>query len=287
MSKFTEYTSINNQTATFICDFSPPKGVDFSELQKALSLHADFISVAYNPGKSVRIDSLECAYWIKQNSISDVIFSVSSRDMNKLAIQSHLLGAQLLGLENLVIFQGDIFNPRELLNVKPVMDYKATELIHAATMMNNKLDYIGTTLTNPTNFCIGSTLDLNKDLNNEIHLVNKKIESGAEYFLLQPIFSIEILHQFLETYNQIFQTTLDTPLCLGVQILNPLTKSFGHIPIKIRRELELGKSPVSIAYEFIEKAILNKFNCIYLLPAILPTGDRDYDAASTIIKSFK
>ena len=287
MSKFTEYTSNKSGTGTFICDFSPPKGVDFNELEKALSLNSDFVSVSYNPGKSVRINSLQAAYWIKQNSSSEVMFSLSCRDMNKLALQSHLLGAQLLELENLVIFQGDPFNNKELINVKTVMDYKSTELIHSANMMNNKLDYKGNELSAPTDFCIGATIDLNKNLQKETHLANKKIQSGAKYFLLQPIFSTEILHVFLETYDEMFQSSLSVPLCIGIQILNPATKSFGHVPIKIKRELELGKSPTRVAYEFIEKALSDKFNCIYLLPSLLPDGSRDYEEASNLIKTFK
>ena len=287
MSKFTEYTSNKSGTGTFICDFSPPKGVDFNELEKALSLNSDFVSVSYNPGKSVRINSLQAAYWIKQNSSSEVMFSLSCRDMNKLALQSHLLGAQLLELENLVIFQGDPFNNKELINVKTVMDYKSTELIHSANMMNNKLDYKGNELSAPTDFCIGATIDLNKNLQKETHLANKKIQSGAKYFLLQPISSTEILHVFLETYDEMFQSSLSVPLCIGIQILNPATKSFGHVPIKIKRELELGKSPTRVAYEFIEKALSDKFNCIYLLPPILPDGSRDYEEASNLIKTFK
>ena len=286
MSKFTEYTSTKCESVTFICDYSPPRGIDFNDLEKASSLNSDFVSVAYNPGKSVRINSLQSAHWIKQNSTSDVMFSMSCRDMNKLATQSHLLGAQLLGLENLVIFQGDPFNPKEDNNVKTVMDYKTTELIHAANMMNNKLDYKGNELSAPTDFCIGSTIDLNKELHSEIQLTNKKIQNGAKYFLLQPIFSIDRLHVFLETYHEVFQSSINIPLCIGVQILNPSTRSFGHVPIEIKSQLESGKSPIKIASEFIEKVISYKFNCIYLLPSLLPDGSRGYEEASNIIRNY-
>ena len=287
MSKFTEYISKQPASVTFVCDFSPPKGVDFDELNKVSSLNADFISVAYNPGKSVRVNSIQVAHWIKQNSKSEVIFSMSCRDMNKLAIQSHLLGAQLLGLDNLLIFQGDSFNSTESNNVKTVMDYKSTELIHAVNMMNNKSDYKGNELSNPTNFCIGWTIDLNKHLDNEIQLTNKKIRSGAQFFVLQPIFSIDVLDNFLETYEKVFQSTLNVPLCIGVQILNDTTKSFGHVPTKIKHQLESGKSSLMITSEFIENILSHSnFKCIYLLPSLLPDGNRGYAEASKIINSF-
>ena len=287
MTKFTEYISNKSGSVTFICDFSPPKGIDLDELNKVSSLNSDFIYVAYNPGKSVRINSLQTAHWIKQNSSSDVVFAMGCRDMNKLAIQSHLLGAQLLGLENLLIFQGDPFTPAESINVKTVMDYKSTELIDSVNMMNNKLDYKGKELSKPTDFCIGSTIDLNKDLDNEVRLTNQKVKLGANYFLLQPIFSIDILNKFLETYNKISKSNLNIPLCIGVQILNKTTKSFGKIPTKIKHQLESGKSPIMITSDFIEELLSNNFNNIYLLPSLLPDGKRGYEQASRIIKEFK
>ena len=49
--------------------------------------------------------------------------------MNKLAIQSHLLGADMLGLENILVVAGDDFNSRELKSVKQVRDFSTTGLI--------------------------------------------------------------------------------------------------------------------------------------------------------------
>ena len=70
---------------------------------------ADFVSVAYSPGRSVRVDSTAMAQVIGLSGDQDVIFSLAPRDMNKLALQNHLLGAQALGLENVVVLGGDDF----------------------------------------------------------------------------------------------------------------------------------------------------------------------------------
>ena len=91
----------------FICDFSPPRGADISVFEQARNLSAEFICIAYNPGHSVRVDSTVMAYMIKKRTGKEVIFNLATRDMNKLALQTHLLGAQLLGLENVVILRGD------------------------------------------------------------------------------------------------------------------------------------------------------------------------------------
>ena len=100
MAKITEQCHEATGYTAFICDFSPPRSGDPSVLQQA-SIDADFISVAYNPGRAVRVNSAMLAAAIKQHVAKDVVFTLATRDMNKLALQSQMLGAQLLGLENL------------------------------------------------------------------------------------------------------------------------------------------------------------------------------------------
>ena len=87
----------------FVCDFTPPRGSSPKLLKDAKNIDADFISVAYSPGKSVRIGSIFVAHWIKEHTNKEVVFTLATRDMNKLAVQSLLLGGALLGLENLVV----------------------------------------------------------------------------------------------------------------------------------------------------------------------------------------
>src|SRR2546423_1398992 len=103
--KVTDALTPDRMSPTFICDFTPPRGSSAELLRDASKLEADFISVAYNPGKLVRVDSVSAAFEIKRTHGRDVVFNLSPRDMNRLALQSRLLGAELLGLENLLIIQ--------------------------------------------------------------------------------------------------------------------------------------------------------------------------------------
>ena len=110
----------SNGTPVFICDFSPPRGADVSVVEQVQSVGADFVAVAYSPGRSVRVDSTVMAHLIAQAGGQDVIFNLASRDMNKLALQNHLLGAQLLGLQNVIVLQGDGFTEKDREVVKAV-----------------------------------------------------------------------------------------------------------------------------------------------------------------------
>ena len=96
MAKVTDVVSSNGAKCTFIGDFSPPRGAGRELLSGARLLDADFICVAYNPGKAVRVDSISAAYEIKRSFGREVTFNLSPRDMNRLALESRLLGAQLL-----------------------------------------------------------------------------------------------------------------------------------------------------------------------------------------------
>ena len=149
--KVTEKCANQGQETLFVCDFSPLKSSAAAEhLQNASILEADYISVAYNPGKAVRVDSAALAYTIKQQAQKDVIFNLATRDMNKLAMQSHLLGAEMLGLENVMVIGGDPFNERDLAGLQemgikriyliaPVLkggarDYEAAQAVLEATL---------------------------------------------------------------------------------------------------------------------------------------------------------
>ena len=57
MAKVTEQLASTGNRLSIICDFSPPRGGDTALLGDVASLDADFISVAYNPGLSVRVNS--------------------------------------------------------------------------------------------------------------------------------------------------------------------------------------------------------------------------------------
>ena len=96
----------HREVPMFICDVSPPRGPEMGNLNTLRDIDADLVCVAYNPGKSVRADSAMLAAVIKNYCGNEVIFTISPRDMNKLAIQSSILGAQLLGLDNVVVVGG-------------------------------------------------------------------------------------------------------------------------------------------------------------------------------------
>ena len=106
MVKVTDTYTASKDRMVVLCDCTPPRSGDPAALDRVGVVDADYICVAYNPGKLARADSVAAAYTIKERTGRDVVFNMATRDMNKIATQSRLLGAQMMGLENIVVLQG-------------------------------------------------------------------------------------------------------------------------------------------------------------------------------------
>lgn len=268
---------------TIICDCSPPRGGDPALMEDLRDLRADFLSVAYNPGKAVRGTSVAVAAWLKHQAGRDVTFTLATRDMNRLALQSLLLGAQLLDLENVVVVQGDRFTAKEREHVQPVPDIIPTELLDTIAELNAGQDYRGRDLAAPAAFCAGATMDLGRDGARELALTRLKVEAGAQFFLLQALFQPERLQDFLERYAGAYGESLTAPVFCGVQVLTPESLVFGDVPDWMTGDLKRGRPAAEIGLQLVEAFGHAGFRTIYLIPPILRGGRRDYRAAQAVI----
>lgn len=267
----------------FLCDFSPPRAGDPQLLEEAAALDVEFISIGYNPGRSVRADSAMLAAAIKQRVGKEVMFTLATRDMNKLALQSHLLGAQLLGLENVMVVRGDPFSERDLALAKEVGDFKPTELIAAIAAMNQGLDYRGTRLPAGTDFCIGASADLGRGIEKEARLVRRKVQAGAHFLVTQPIFDVADAERFRDGYGTISSEPLTVPVFFGLQVLEQDGVIFSSVPQRVRDELDRGRSGVEMALDLYQKFQESGIHNIYLVPPIRRGGIRNYGAAREVL----
>ncbi|PKB66593.1 MAG: hypothetical protein BZY81_06765 [SAR202 cluster bacterium Io17-Chloro-G4] len=286
MAKVTEKCFESTGNSCFICDFSPPRSGDLSILQTT-DIGSDFISVAYNPGRAVRANSAMLAAAIKQHSGTDVIFTLATRDMNKLALQSLMLGAQLLDLENVVVVQGDPFSQRDLEIVQGADDTHPTQLISGIQAMNQGVDFRESQLRAATEFCVGATADLGRGIEREAELAVRKVGAGADFLVSQPIFDVTEADRFRQAYEKQSRTELSIPMFFGLQILEKDGVLFSSVPNGVREELEQGRSGVDIAFELYTQFLENGLQNVYLMPPIRRGGARNYEAAQEFLDQAK
>ncbi len=279
--KITEGSFEATGHTSIICDFSPPRSGDPAVVELA-QIDADFISVAYNPGRAVRTNSPMLAAAIQQSG-KNTVFTLATRDMNKLAIESQLLGAQALGLQNVVVVRGDPFGKQDQGRVAAVNDYQPTGLIAAIAQMNQGFDFKDGQLRTPTDFCIGAAIDLGRGIEEEAQLAVRKVQAGAEFLITQPIFDVDHVARYRESYAYHAGKAGALPIYFGLQILEENGVLFSSVPESVRDELEGGRSGIEIALELYQRFQEARLNNIYLMPPIKRGGARNYEAAEEFL----
>ena len=278
LTKVTDACHESTGRTTFLCDLSPPRSGN-PDLLPPADVGADFVSVAYNPGHSVRADSAMMAAAVKARLGVEAIFTLATRDMNKLAIQSHLLGAELLGLENVIVVRGDPLKWRGRVRVKHVGDFVPTNLIRAISEMNGGADFQGLPLQSATNFCIGAAADLGRGMEQEARLTRRKVQAGANFLITQPVFDPDDALRFQDAYEIASGTPLPIPVFFGLQIMEPGGICFSPVPERVLHALAVGRSGVSVALDLQRRFHEAGLHNVYLVPPIRRGGFRDYEAA--------
>ena len=224
---------------------------------------------------------------LKRQTSMEVIFALLTRDLNRLALQSHLLGAQMLGLENVAVARGDDFSEAEQYSVKPVHDYRPTELLAAIAETNQGRDFRGRRLAAPTDFCAGATVDLGRDLRQEIALAARKVRAGAGFLITQPVFTSREVARFHNAYTELTGDACPVPVYFGLQMLEPGGISFGAAPPQVQADLAAGRSGVDLALEVFELLQETSVRNLYLLPPIRRGGERDYHSAQEFLAALR
>lgn len=268
----------------FLADVSPPRGGERSLLEPVLGLDADAFCVAYNPGKSVRADSLAVAHALQTATGKPAVFNLATRDMNRLALQSHLLGAQLLNMTNVLVISGDAFTERELTSVKAVDDFRPTELVAAVAAMGQGTDYRGLKLRTPAALCVGASVDPSRPLQAEARLARRKVEAGARFLVTQAMYDAAQAEAFLEAYAREAAQPLAVPTLFGLPILAKDGMLLGDAPERVRREVEAGRPGVDIALEQLHTFRERGLRTFYLVSPILRGGVRDYQATAEFLR---
>ena len=286
MAKITERCYEATGRSAVICDFSPPRTGETDPLRQA-AIDADFISVAYNPGRAVRVNSAMLAAAIKEQVGKETVFTLATRDMNLLALQSLLLGAQVLGLENVVIVRGDPLSQRDLAFFQEADGIKPTDLIAAIGEMNRGVDFRGSRLRAATDFCVGGTMDLGRGVREEARLALHKVQAGAQFFITQPIFDPGDAAGFYDAYAAAAGQALDVPVFFGLQVLEKDGVLFSTVPDRMLRDLESGRSGVDIALELFQGFREAGLHNVYLVPPIRRGGARGYEAAREVLAAVE
>lgn len=258
-------------------EIDPPKGIDASRLVAGAATckanGVDAINIADSPLARARMSPLALAMLIRRSVDIDVILHMSCRDRNVLGLQSECMGAQALGIRDILCVTGDPPQMGDYPDATGVFDVNAVGLVALLKKLNEGVDLAGKPTSYNTDFHLGVASNptaVNFEL--ESNHFGKKLEVGAEFTMTQPLYAKEDLERWYE------RNGTDIPLLVGILPLrNGRHAEFLHnevpgmsIPEEIRARMhkagEAGpEEGVRIAQEFLT-SVKDSVQGVYLMP---------------------
>ncbi len=277
------------------CEVEPPKGPDIKNLIENLrffkSYGADAVNIADNPMARVRVSPLSVAHYIQNETSLSTILHITCRDRNLLALQSDLLGAELLGVGGVLALGGDPTALGDYPEAKSVYDVNVVGLIKIVSSLNRGYDFSDNKIIPPTNLSIGIAINpYPEDLKKELEKIKEKVEAGAEFGLTQPLFDLESSFEFLKKIERLKIHILPgiLPLCNLRQALYLKNEVPGIIiPNRIIKKMEGYKSKesqrsfgIEISLKILEK-VKKEFPGAYIT-----SGGRGLNLIKEILLNF-
>lgn len=177
-------------------EVAPPHGTDYSAMLasvKKLSPLCHALNVTDNQGATLHLSSLAASRVVLENGGGcEPVFQQTCRDRNRLALQSDLLAAWTLGLENVLVVTGDDPRGGDHPKAKGVFDLDSTQLIEVTRQLNAGVDMNGAPLDGATDFFIGGALFPEAEpWEIQLERALQKVEAGAEFFQTQAVTDID------------------------------------------------------------------------------------------------
>lgn len=243
-------------------EIGPPKGIDVKQLLEDAELirtRVDAINVTDLQSSVMRLGSLAVCALLKQKGI-DPIYQLTCRDRNRLALQSDILSAATLGIENLLLLTGDHPALGDHPEAKPVFDLDSVQLLQVVKKLQEGSDMKGNKLSGePPKFCMGAVVNPGADpIAPQIMKMEKKILAGAEFFQTQAVYDIKIFENFLNKTKH-----LKTKVMAGIVLLKSagmarfMNKNVAgvFVPDDLIKEMEETKDKAAQSVEIASRLI--------------------------------
>ena len=198
-------------------EVAPPKGTDTSEMMENAEflrgkVHA--VNVTDQQSSVMRLGSLASCRLLKESGFEPV-FQLTTRDRNRIALQSDLLSASVLGIENVLCLTGDHITLGDHPQAKPVFDLDSVSLLMAASGLAGGTDMAGESLEGVPTFHLGAVVTPGYEpMELQLLKMERKVKAGAQFFQTQAVYDPELFRRFMEGAK-----SFGVPVMLGFVLL--------------------------------------------------------------------
>lgn len=183
------------------CEVGPPKGVNVEKYIDEVEPLKERV-IAFNvtdlQSAVMRFGSLATCRLLIERGMKPIL-QMTCRDRNRLALQSDLLSAYGLGIENILCLTGDHPSLGDHPQAKGVFDLDSVQLLAAANKLQDGYDMAGNELEAAPKFFLGAVVTpAAEPLEPQIIKMEKKIEAGARFFQTQAVYDTEKFKEFMK-----------------------------------------------------------------------------------------
>ena len=249
-SKLQQTLEKNSKVIT--AELMPPRGGDPIRSLKIAQLLKDkvhAVNITDGSRAIMRMCSLAMSKLLLENGI-EPIMQISCRDRNKIALQSDILGANALGIKNILCITGDSVKAGDQQETKAVHEFESVRLLRQIQAFNQGIDPTFEHLYDKkTNIFAGAAAD--PSCRNQRSLksrTKKKKDAGANFLQTQMIMDRNYLISFCKDISN----PLEIPVIAGVFLLKSYKNALfinkyvpgANIPETILNRLKQAKDPL-------------------------------------------
>ncbi|MGM1020735.1 MAG: bifunctional homocysteine S-methyltransferase/methylenetetrahydrofolate reductase [Bacillota bacterium] len=263
---------------TVIVELDPPRDLDITRFmqgtQALKAAGADALTLADNSLAVTRMSNMALGHLVSLETGLRPLIHIACRDRNLIGTQSHMMGFDALGIDHVLAVTGDPARFGDLPGASSVYDMTSFEIIRMIKQLNDGIAFSGKPLKQKANFVVGAAFNPNvKHLGKAVQRLEKKIASGADYIMTQPVYDRELIISMAEQTRH-----LEVPIFIGIMPLaSGRNAEYLHneVPgIQLSDEVRARMSGlegaegramgVTIAKELLDTA-MEHFNGIYLM----------------------
>lgn len=247
-------------------EIAPPKGADpthMIEMAQTLKGRVHAANVTDGSRAVLGMSSLAACVILKSYGI-EPICQVACRDRNRIGLQADLLGADALGIRNILALTGDPVKAGDHADAKSVFDFESVRLLQAIQKLNQGTDWNEKALPDgATDLFAGAAVDPQSRSGSGLKSrFERKLKAGAQFFQSQLITDFDRLDQFMTE----IAAGVEKPILAGIFLLKSAKNARFinkyvpgvNIPDSIIERLEKAEKPleegIQIAAEQVQTA---------------------------------
>jgi methylenetetrahydrofolate reductase (NADPH) len=200
-------------------EVTPPRGADPSRTLEAAELLAplvDAVNITDGSRAVMRMSSLAVCRLLVEAGIEPVL-QMTCRDRNQIALQADLLGAQALGIRNVLCLTGDPVRAGDQPAARPVNELESVRLLQLAQRFNRAEDPVAGVLPDGgTDLFLGTAADpQTRSWSGLVARMRRKQAAGARFVQTQMVMDAAALRRFVQEIS----APLGLPVLAGVFLL--------------------------------------------------------------------